>query len=468
MNSRTIGAGVFPDVAGGRGLFWLIARRGDPRTAGDVSLYLWEADRVDQIRELARIAVPAGSPAFPRVCLFRDELWFAYHDGHFWILRNASTSETISLAPCQNNDPICFGSGYVAWQGAQADGWPITRMDLRSRERIAAGNGQGTGLSRVTEDGRVVLVDADREAVPGGTRPAWAGDLVVIEKHGNRGALARLKDAREAFLWPDVQIITPRCAYEPSLDLYAVVGWSESDGQIRAAVLRDEDFRAPSVPVPEPPRPTPIPTPEPVMQLDTVTRIRAKYPTPLGSRHAAFLLELAKAIGDGAGLLRKDGGTNIALPDGTKVAQDIICYPNGRIFDVLEDGEGDADPTWGEANGSPVETSRYYQVTDTPIPPPLTPHVYDGGDHDTGVCDICLRAWDDPIHLPSAPPADVDWDEVLDRLESIDAKLTELLKPHTYAIRSEHGYLSIQSDGRMEWNRQSVGSWELIKVEPQS
>ena len=450
MNHKTIAAGVFPDVAAVSGLTWVIARLGDPRTAGHVAILFWEATRLDLVRELWRVAVPAGSPAFPRIYLHRGALWFAYHDGSIGILRNATTGDNIILAPCQNNDPICFGGDYVAWQGAAADGWPITRMHLGTRQRVAAGFGQGTGLSRVLDDGQVITVDTDRTIVPGGTRPDWSGDLVVIEKHGNRGALARLTDGREAFIWPDVQIITPRCAFDAALGgLCHVVGWSESDGQIRAAVLTLQDFARPGQPPPDPPPPDPPPPPEPptMPELDIVKQVRAKYPTPLGGQHAAFLLDCAKTLGKGAGLLRKDSGTNILLPDGVRVAQDIICYPTGRIFDILRDGEGAAEPTWGEANGSPVEASRYYAVGATPPPPPPPDPP--------------------PPDQPPTHPPPVDLSGVIARLDAIDRKLADLAKPRTYAVKSAHGYLSIQGDSRMEWNRDSVGGWEQLRVEPQ-
>lgn len=130
--------------------------------------------------------------------------------------------------------------------------------------------------------------------------------------------------------------------------------------------------------------PTQPPTPEPPMpdipnQTDVVTRVRAKYPTPLGAQHAQCLLEIAREIGQQAGLLRKDSGTNIVLPDGTRVAQDIICFPDGRIYDCLGDAEGEASPGWSEANGSPVDPARYYRVSTTPEPGP-TPDPPPNGD----------------------------------------------------------------------------------------
>lgn len=110
-------------------------------------------------------------------------------------------------------------------------------------------------------------------------------------------------------------------------------------------------------------------------QSATVARIRAQFPTPLGARHAEFLRLLAAVIqgqpgGAGAGLLRKSGGTTVTLPDGVTVAQDIICFPDGRIFDCLGDGEGAATPSWSEAEGSPVDRSRYYAVAGDTLPQP--------------------------------------------------------------------------------------------------
>ena len=109
-------------------------------------------------------------------------------------------------------------------------------------------------------------------------------------------------------------------------------------------------------------------------QIAVVAHVRSAYPTPLGDTHGYFLLELARQIGKGlrqsVGLLKKDSGTRIVLPDGTTVAQDIICFPNGRIFDCLRDGENSAIPAWGEAKGSPVDLDRYYPVATGPMPVP--------------------------------------------------------------------------------------------------
>lgn len=114
--------------------------------------------------------------------------------------------------------------------------------------------------------------------------------------------------------------------------------------------------------------------------LSTVQAVRAKYPTPLGARHAAFLLEVAKATGKG--LLRKDGGTNIELPDGTRVAQDIVMERDGsHHYDILGDGEGAATPGWDDKG--PIDASRYYDVGGASVPTdPTGPTGPSGPDHD--------------------------------------------------------------------------------------
>jgi hypothetical protein len=110
------------------------------------------------------------------------------------------------------------------------------------------------------------------------------------------------------------------------------------------------------------------------MSQEIVERVRVKYPTPLGERHGAFLIELARTLGGGAGLLAKDWGTFVELPDGRKVAQDIICYrvPDGAVhYDCLKDGEGVAEAVWQDKG--PIDPARYVDVGAAPIPVPPAP-----------------------------------------------------------------------------------------------
>ena len=110
------------------------------------------------------------------------------------------------------------------------------------------------------------------------------------------------------------------------------------------------------------------PPPSNETELQIVTRVRKKYPTPLGTTHAAFLFEVAKSLGKGAGLYVKNTGTNILLPDGTRVSQDIIAYRSGHGYDCLGSGETLAIPMWSHVNVNGVDVllddiaTRYYAV----------------------------------------------------------------------------------------------------------
>lgn len=104
------------------------------------------------------------------------------------------------------------------------------------------------------------------------------------------------------------------------------------------------------------------------MSLEIVTRVRNKYPTPLADQHPQFLLEVAAALGKG--LLKKNGGSRIFLPDGQGVSQDCVMEHDGRHWDILSDGEGSAKPTWDflqNEDGTPYLTdpNNYYVVEPT-------------------------------------------------------------------------------------------------------
>jgi hypothetical protein len=110
------------------------------------------------------------------------------------------------------------------------------------------------------------------------------------------------------------------------------------------------------------------------MSLALVKKIRAKYPTPLGAKHALFLIELAQA--KGAGLLKKTSGTRIRLPKpwNIDVSQDILCIRELGVvnhYDVLKDGEGKATPTW--ALVGPIDPARYVDVGAITPPSPEPP-----------------------------------------------------------------------------------------------
>lgn len=102
-------------------------------------------------------------------------------------------------------------------------------------------------------------------------------------------------------------------------------------------------------------------------QLGVVQSIRSRYPTPLGAQHPAFLIELARATK--AKLLRKEAGSNIALPSGVHVSQDILIF-DGFGFDVLSDAEGAAIATWQEKGPIPGEYIDVSEPGQEPGPDP--------------------------------------------------------------------------------------------------
>ena len=147
--------------------------------------------------------------------------------------------------------------------------------------------------------------------------PAYRADLVILggAKH---------------VIWATVE----------SEQLGQIAGPYLADGQFPLRDLLTHPDSTSEPPKPEPPKPMDHPD-----QTQTITRIRAAYPTPLGAQHASFLIEVAKALG--VFLFRKESGTRVTLPNGVSVSQDIIVYPDREGFDILSDGEGAAKPTWG-------------------------------------------------------------------------------------------------------------------------
>jgi hypothetical protein len=83
-----------------------------------------------------------------------------------------------------------------------------------------------------------------------------------------------------------------------------------------------------------------------------------------------FTVRVAQALADGAGLLAKPSGENIAPYHGVLVSAGRICYPNGQLFKVLTDVPTTNGPSWQD-NGT-VDPSRFVAV-DAPVAPPVVP-----------------------------------------------------------------------------------------------
>lgn len=92
------------------------------------------------------------------------------------------------------------------------------------------------------------------------------------------------------------------------------------------------------------------------MSLEIVNRVRQKYPTPLGAMHRAFLDEVARELG--VGLVQKTTGTFIAYPPPvTGVSQDVVMARDGRAWDILVDGDGEAKAAFNAIG--PIDVSRF-------------------------------------------------------------------------------------------------------------
>jgi hypothetical protein len=167
--------------------------------------------------------------------------------------------------------------------------------------------------------------------------------------------------------------------------------------------------------VPAPPAPTPLPVHPikespvnvsnniPSDQSSILKTLRAGFPTPLGARHAEFLVRAASLVG--ARLLAKHGGTVVTLPDGKTVSQDIIVFGQTGV-DILTDGEGVAGVVWG------VKDEMF---TDT-----INPHDYPA---------LLEQAQSGPVStpIPGLPGPEVDMTKVSQAISEALAPLDERL-----------------------------------------
>jgi hypothetical protein len=159
------------------------------------------------------------------------------------------------------------------------------------------------------------------------------------------------------------------------------------------------------------------------MQIELLKELRATFPTPLGDKHGEFLLKAASVVG--WGLLRKPSGTNIALPDGTRVASDILMEPSGHIVDFLVDGTGAAEVVWQD-KGEVVESSRFYAVQ-----APAAPHAVPSPDLAARVGAL------EEVLKQLIPTIQGHFEQLYAGLRSAQADIAVLEKPRS--IRTEKG-----------------------------
>lgn len=285
--------------------------------------------------------------------------------------------------------------GHIAVTDSENEGFRILSPSGETTQEVTGTYALSMQVLSATE--AVWVDETNRPRAVGLEPPAIPSDRIyairAVTAGGRRYILAGTENGLILYPWADAskgwRLIG--LAFYPAafvrgtdVEIAYAAGAGETPGSLRSwrvDVARDPmvslDAAPPApTPQPDPQQPEPEPEPEPMPEIPnqsaTVARVREKYPTPLGASHAACLLEIAREIGQGAGLLRKDTGTNILLPDGTRVAQDIIVFTNGDGYDCLGSGETLATPQWGgPVEGSPFPASRYYKVSAaSPAPEP--------------------------------------------------------------------------------------------------
>ena len=280
------------------------------------------------------------------------------------IVMEMQTGQVIaSLPKLQGNHAIRLRNDAVVYQTHIG----VTERRLSDGAERWLGPYLATGIAYLTETGYVSW-DANRFVQPGMLSPAFAGSTFIIGEDATSGLRVWL-DGRPAHVWAGQWNDCTAC---PESVGYCFAAWSPGKALRVVAGLHSLSELVTSDPVPVPIPPVPIPEPVPMPEIpdqtSVVASVRASYGTPLGAQHADCLLAIARAIGQGAGLLRKPDGFNVTLPDGVKVSQDIIAFPDGRIYDCLGDAEGAATPGWMDKGT--VDPSRYYRVTEQPEPEP--------------------------------------------------------------------------------------------------
>lgn len=163
---------------------------------------------------------------------------------------------------------------------------------------------------------------------------------------------------------------------------------------------------------------------------EIVERVDREHPHLLRQNTKAtcteFLWRAVDALHDedeNFGLLTKSQGENHTIIAGHRVAVDAVAYKGSdEVVDIMR-GAGDGPGTGGVAWG--VDERRPSNQWLDPPPfeggtEPTEPekHAYDGGDNDTGTCDICGKPKADPIHtVTGGGGTDDDLEEIKKNLE---------------------------------------------------
>jgi hypothetical protein len=241
-----------------------------------------------------------------------------------------------------------------------------------------AANQTSQGYRYVAPDGTLVLGDDAilREEI---SQPVDLGDGILIgQGHDVDGCVVKIDGARRMLQGGMVYAVRAHrdgervavAFYDVQPDGLTAYIYHVTLSELRA--LPPVPNVGTTVPIPgTPPDPTPDPEPPSMDYLQIIRDIRQDYPTPLGTRHWEFLVEVAQATG--TQLYRKEDDNSVLIPSLRKrVSLDVIGRGSlgNRWADILQDSEGQAIPTFQVQDGADGE---YVDVSQVELPGDLPP-----------------------------------------------------------------------------------------------
>lgn len=227
---------------------------------------------------------------------------------------------------------------------------------------------------------------------------------------------------------------------------------------------------------PPPPPPPPPPTKEPpvsINHLDTLQRVRAKYPEKIDAVQAVAILNETtwEHRDEGLGLLRKDGGNHGPQPTtGILCSCDwIVNSKTGTGGDCLVKGPDStigelniATPTWND--GTPFDQSHFVQpvAPDGTVPP--------GPNPPPSGSSFAAAAGELEVRIANLTRTVQEQGKLIAALEAKTGEHTSSLTGKRVALRTDNGhYVCAEGGGSGEVNatRPNAGSWETFTLEEQ-
>lgn len=248
MTPKTLSTiGTFTEVAYFRGQ-WYVAWQEET----SLRVLAFASDLGPATRPLdLTLSLGPDAGAFPRMLEHDNALRLVYRMGapdYTAVLVSLTNDDAPrALGVAHGNDPLALGHGFVAWQAAGAPDYPVLRQPIDgSAPEVLVRQGAPDGLSRILPDGSVTLIKDENTAIPGYTRPCWAGDAVVVEADNPVDSLCDLiirSDGQRARAFLGQNAPTPRLATNGA-GRY-LVGTGQGPGA-RIALIEPADFQTPS------------------------------------------------------------------------------------------------------------------------------------------------------------------------------------------------------------------------------